>query len=215
MGATVVHDHGRIYEFVRRRLTFFTNQVYIRRGDEWVKIDKPDDARLDTFSDQILLHLRSDWTIGGMTYPAGALSLPISRRTSEAIANLQCCSNPPSASVWQDTSPTKNYLIINELENVRNKLSLLRHESGQWIREALDTPALGSIHARGIDPDESDDYFLIATDFLTPSSLYFGTVGQSEPENSKVSLCSLQRMASSLANTRPGRKTAQEFLIFR
>ena len=71
--AKVAHDYGRIYEFVRRRVTFFTNEVYIRRGDEWVRIDKPDDARLGTFGDQILLYLRSDWTIGGMTYPAGAL----------------------------------------------------------------------------------------------------------------------------------------------
>jgi prolyl oligopeptidase len=49
----------------------------------------------------------------------------------------------------------------------------------------LDTPALGSIHARGIDPEESDDYFLTVTDFLTPSALYFGTAGQAEREKLK------------------------------
>ena len=71
VSAAVAHDHGRIYEFIRHRKTFFTNEVYIRRGDEWVSIDKPDDARVDTFGDQILLRLRSDWTIGGRMYPAG------------------------------------------------------------------------------------------------------------------------------------------------
>ena len=35
---------------------------------------------------------------------------------------------------------------------------------------------------RGIDPDESDDYFMTMTDFLTPTSLYLGTVGQPERE---------------------------------
>ena len=30
-------------------------------------------TRLGTFGDQILLYLRSDWTIGEMTCPAGAL----------------------------------------------------------------------------------------------------------------------------------------------
>jgi len=185
IAATVVHDHGRIYEFVRRRATFFTNQVYIRRGDEWVRIDKPDDTRVDTFGDQILLYLRSDWTIGGMTYPAGALVATDFEAYLRGERKLAVLFEPSERKCLGDTSPTKNYLIINELENVRNKLYVLRHEAGQWTRAALDTPALGSIHARGIDPDQSDEYFLTATDFLTPSTLYFGTVGQSAPEKLK------------------------------
>ena len=59
---------------------------------------------------------------------------------------------PTERKCLEDTSSTKNYLIVNELENVRNKLYLLRHQAGQWTRETLDTVALGSIHARGIDP---------------------------------------------------------------
>ena len=37
VNAAVIHDHGRIYELIWQRKTFFTNQVYIRRGDEWVE----------------------------------------------------------------------------------------------------------------------------------------------------------------------------------
>src|SRR5262245_52941147 len=185
VAATVTHDHGFIYEFVRRRATFFTNQVYIRHGDEWVRIDKPDDARVDTFGDQILLYLRSDWTVGGMTYPAGALVAADFEAYLRGDRKLAVLFEPTERKCLEDTSPTKNYLIINELENVRNKLYLLRHEAGQWTREALETPVLGSIHARGIDPDQSDDYFLTATDFLRPSCLYFGTARQSEPEKLK------------------------------
>jgi prolyl oligopeptidase len=185
VGATVAHDHGRIYEFVRHRVTFFTNEVYIRRDDEWVRIDKPDDARLDTFGDQILLYLRSDWRIGGMTYPSGALVAADFEAYLRGDRKLAVLFEPTERKCLEDTSPTKNYLIVNELENVRNKLYLLRHEAGQWTRETLDTVALGSIHARGIDPDQSDDYFLTATDFLTPSSLYFGTAPQSGPERLK------------------------------
>src|SRR5262245_43532690 len=185
VAATVAHDHGHIYEFVRRRATFFTNQVYIRRDDEWVSIDKPDDARLDTFGDQTLLYLRSDWTIGGITYPAGALVAADLEAYLKGERKLAVLFEPSERKCLEDTSSTKNYLIVNELENVRNKLYMLRHGAGQWKREALDTPALGSIHARGIDPDQLDDYFLTATDFLTPSSLYLGTVGQSAPEKLK------------------------------
>ncbi|HET9917447.1 MAG TPA: S9 family peptidase, partial [Candidatus Binatia bacterium] len=71
--ASVVHDHGRIYEFISRGLTFFTSEIWLRRGNEWVQIDKPGDARVETFADQILLRLRSDWTVGGKTHRAGSL----------------------------------------------------------------------------------------------------------------------------------------------
>ena len=139
VSAAVAHDHGRIYEFIRHRKTFFTNEVYIRRGDEWVRIDKPDDARVDTFDDQLLLRLRSDWTIGGRMYPAGALLAADFETYLRGDRKLTVVFEPTERKCLADTSATKNYLIINELENVRNKLYLLRHAAGQWTREPLDT----------------------------------------------------------------------------
>jgi len=185
VSAEVAHDHGRMYEFIRHRKTFFTNEVCIRRGDEWVRIDKPDDARVDTFGDQILLRLRSDWTIGGRMYPAGALLAADFEAYLRGDRKLTVVFEPTERKCLADTSATKNYLIINELDNVRNKLYLLRDAAGQWTREPLDTAALGSIHAQGIDSEESDDYFLTVTDFLTPSGLYFGTAGQAAREKLK------------------------------
>jgi prolyl oligopeptidase len=68
---------------------------------------------------------------------------------------------------------------------VKNKLYILRDRDGQWQRTPLETPSIGSFSAHGIDPDESDDYFLMIEDFLTPSSLYLGTVGKSDREQLK------------------------------
>ncbi|MGH7847062.1 MAG: prolyl oligopeptidase family serine peptidase, partial [Candidatus Binatia bacterium] len=183
--AAVAHDHGRVYEFIRRRATFFTNEVYVRRGDEWVKIDKPDDARLDTFAGQILLRLRSDWTIGGKKYLAGALLAADFEAYLRGARNLAVLFEPADRKCLAGTSATKNYLIVNELVNVRNKLYVLKPEGDQWTRETLDTRGFGSTGARGIDPDESDDYFLTVTDFLTPSRLYLGTVEQAQREELK------------------------------
>jgi prolyl oligopeptidase len=185
VSAVVAHDHGHIYEFVRRRVTFFTNEVHIRRGDEWIRIDKPDDSRLDTFGDQMLLRLRSDWTISGRTYAAGSLLAVDFEAYLRGDRRLAALFEPTERKCLASTSATKNYLIVNELENVRNKLYLLRRQTGQWRRETLDIPVLGSIHARGIDPDESDDYFLTMTDFLRPSGLYLGTAGQTGREQLK------------------------------
>ena len=75
------------------------------------------------------------------------------------------------------TSSTKNYLILNTLDNVRSKILTLRRSSGVWEHGVLEIPPFGTASASGIDDEESDDYFLTLTDFLTPPSLYLGTVG--------------------------------------
>jgi prolyl oligopeptidase len=185
VSATVAHDHGHTYEFVRRRPTFFTNEIYLRRGDQWVKIDKPDDARVDTFMDQILLHLRSDWIVHERTYSAGTLLATDFEAYLRGARKFAVLFDPAERKSLVGTSATKNYLILNALENVRNKLYLLKREAGEWTRKTLEAPTFGAIHARGIDPDESDDYFLLVTDFLTPSSLYVGAVGEAAQEKLK------------------------------
>jgi prolyl oligopeptidase len=68
---------------------------------------------------------------------------------------------------------------------VRNRLQALKRENGKWTRAPIATPEFGSVSINGIDPDESDDYFLTVSDYLTPSSLYLGTVGKAEREKLK------------------------------
>jgi prolyl oligopeptidase len=185
VSASVVHDHGRIYEFIGRRTTFFANELYLRRGRDWLKIDKPDDARLETFIDQVLLHLRSDWTIDGKTYPAGTLLAADFESYLKGERKLAVLFEPAERKSLASIGATKNYLILNVLENLRNEVSVLQYEAGQWTRQSLAVPGFGSIGVWGVDPDESDDYFLTVTDFLTPSSLYLGAIGETRHEKLK------------------------------
>jgi prolyl oligopeptidase len=185
VSAFVAHDHGRTYEFIRRGTTFFTSEEFVRRGDKWVKIEKPDDANAGTFMDQLVLRLRSDWTVGGKTFPAGALLATDFDASLNGERKFELLFEPTERKSLAATSETKNYLIVNELDNVRNHLYVLQREAGRWTRRALETPAFGSVSASGIDADESDDYFMTVTDFLTPSSLYYGAIGRTDPEKLK------------------------------
>lgn len=184
-GVAVVHDHGRIYEFVSRAPTFFTSEDHVRQGDKWVKIEKPDDAIVQTFKDQMLLRLRSDWKVNGKSYPAGAL---LATRFDDYIKgkrDFEVLFTPTERKSLAATSATKNFLILNELDNVRNRLFMLKLEKGSWTRTPIEAPDLGSVGISAIDEDESDDYFMTVTDFLTPSSLYYGTLGKGEREKLK------------------------------
>jgi prolyl oligopeptidase len=185
VSASVSHDHGIKYEFMRRGVTFFTNEELVRRGDQWVKLDKPDDATAGTFGKHLVIRLRSDWTVGGKTYPAGALLVCDFEGFLKGERQFTMLFTPGERKSLAGTTETKNYLILNELENVRNRLFLCQFKDGQWTRTPLETPGFGSTGISGIDADESDDYFLTVTDFLTPSSLYFGTVGRAEREKLK------------------------------
>ncbi len=185
VAATVVHDHGRVYEFIWRGLTFFTSELSIRRGDQWVRIDKPADARVETFMDQILLRLRSDWSVGGKAYPAGSMLAAEFEAYLRGARDFTVLFEPSERTALASTSETKNYLILNELDNVQSKVYALKRDNGQWARSQLATAAFGSARVRGVDADESDDYFMTANDFLTPSSLLLGRVGATTQEKLK------------------------------
>jgi prolyl oligopeptidase len=185
VAAAVDHDHGRTYEMIHRGKTFFTSEVFLRRGDQWVKIEKPDDATVSTFCDQLLLRLRLDWNVNGKTYPAGSLLATDLEGFLHGSRKFDTLFEPTQLKSLSATSDTKNYLILDELDNVRSRLFTLKHENGAWNHVALEAPAFGAVSANGIDPDESDDYFMTVADFLTPSSLYYGSLDRPGREKLK------------------------------
>lgn len=185
VSAAVVHDHGLVYEFIHRGVTFFTSEQRVRRGDEWVKIEKPDDATSGTYGEYMVLRLRSDWTVGGKTYDAGSL---LACKFDEHLAGkreYEVLFQPNPRKSLAGTAETKNFLILNELENVRHRLYVLEVKDGKWSRMPFEAPAFGTVGVYGIDPHESDDYFMTVANFLTPSSLFYGKVGTDTREKLK------------------------------
>ncbi len=176
--AQVVHDHGHVYEFVHRGVTFFTNETFIRRGDDWMQIEKPADADASTYADHLLLRLRSDWTVSDETYPAGALLTINLEAYLGGSRELTMLFEPTERKSLAGIGQTKNYLLLTELDNVRSRPYALQFKDGAWNRTPIDVPAFGTVSVTGIDPDESDDYFMTLTDFLTPTSLYLASAGQ-------------------------------------
>jgi prolyl oligopeptidase len=178
-------DHDRTYDFIERGVTFFTDEILVRRGDKWVRIDKPADAELSTFGEHLLLKLRTDWKVGGRTYAGGSLLTANFDDYLKGERKLTPLFEPTPRTSLEEISSTRNYLILTELDNVRSRPYLLRYTRGEWKRTALDVPAFGQASVSGIDPDETDEYFLVLEDFLTPSTLYYGVAGKEGREKLK------------------------------
>jgi prolyl oligopeptidase len=174
------HTHTKGYErdIFSRSLTFWTRERFIRRGGKLVKINTPDDAVAMPFRDLLFIELRSDWRIGDKTYPAGALLAADFEAFLAGKRDLDVLFEPTERKSLSAYSPTLNYVVLNELDNVRNRIYLLKRMNGQWHRQPLaGAPEFTTISVSPVDADESDEYFLTVSGFLTPLTLAHGTLG--------------------------------------
>lgn len=175
----VTNEPGYHREFIRRAITFYTSETFLHEAGKLTKLELPLDAQPGTYRDQIIVELRSAWTTGGRTYPAGALLAMNYVRFLKGERDFAFLFTPGPRTSLVGTSDTRNHLIVNELDNVRNRLyTLTLRADGGWQREPLAAPAFGSVIATAVDGDESDEFFLSVTDFLTPSTLAIGTLGR-------------------------------------
>ena len=174
------HDFTPGFErdFVARGITFYSNEMFLRREGRLVKIEKPEDADAGVWREWLLLQLRTDWSVAGQVYPAGAL---LATRLDDFLAGkraFEVLFQPTERRSLTSYSTTRSAILLNELDHVRCRIEALRVTDGRWSREALPgLPEFGDISASGVDDRVSDDYWLQATDFLTPPRFGIGTVG--------------------------------------
>jgi len=173
-------------DLVLRNMTFYTNELYLLRDGKAIKIDKPDDADATTFREWLLIRLRTDWTAGEKTWPAGAL---LATRLDDFLTGgraFDVLFAPTERTSLDSYSATLHTILLNELDNVNSRLYVMRPENGKWTKTPIPgLPEFGSMTAGPVGGFETDDYFLQLTDFLTPTSLYLGTAGGATPEKLK------------------------------
>ena len=188
MSVSAVRDLTAGYErdILVRRTTFWTSEVYLRRGGKLVQIEKPADAVASLYREWLLLLLRSDWKAGEKTYPAGALIAMGLEKFLEGGRQFEMLFEPGERKSLDSFTATRHFVLVTELDNVRSRIYMLEHRDGHWKRSPLaGVPEYGNVSVEAIDEDMSDDYFLHVTDFLTPDTLALGTVGSGPAEKLK------------------------------
>ncbi len=169
-----------------RQTTFFSNEAYLLRDGKTIQVDKPADANMNAHRGWMFLELRSDWTVGGKTWVAGSLLVINLEKFLGGDRNFEALFTPNERTSLAGYSPTRGHVILNELDNVRNRLYVLTPGEQGWSREPLaGMPEFGTVSADAVDSNESDAYFVTVTDYLTPTSLYYGEVGKGAPEKLK------------------------------
>ena len=176
VGAEHNFRSGAERDFVRRAVTFWSNQVFWRQGAELRKVDKPDDANVEVDGDVIYLTLRTPWTVNGRTFPAGALLAANFAAYMQGERDLTVLFAPTPRTSLSDFVVLPHHLLLTVLDNVTTRVEDLvpKHTAGKlaWQTTALRLPGVGTATVTPVDRYASDDFFLTFADFLTPTTLY-------------------------------------------
>jgi len=171
---------------------FFRGTSYFRLGGRLVKIDIPEDAQMQgVFKDHMLVSLRTDWTVGGTTYPQDALLAIELSDFLKGERDFDVLFEPGERVALDQVQSTRNHLVYTTLDNVRGRLYRLTPEENGWAKEEIELPGIGTIRldqrgSSGFFSDSTDDFFFTYTDFVTPQSLYL-VRGDGKPEKIKSS----------------------------
>ena len=172
-------------QFVGRAVTFYSAEMYLREDaklNKLTKLDVPSDANASYGHGMLWVRLKSPWTVGGKTYAQGALIATDFERFMTGERNFELLFEPTERKSLAGWMLTKNYLVLNELDNVKNRLYEVQNKNGKWTRREITLPGLGTIGVSAVDADQSDDYFLTLTDYLTPSTWFLAHAGTDKRE---------------------------------
>ena len=163
-------------DFLVRQITFWTNEFFLRRGGHLIKIDKPDDANASVHREWLLIELRSPWTVEETTFPAGALLAANFEAFLKGDRTLHVLFEPTDRTSLAAWAGTRNHILLTTLDNVRNRISVLTFTDGTWQRAPLTgVPDIGTATVSPVDEIESDDYWLVTSSPLEPSTLSLGS----------------------------------------
>jgi prolyl oligopeptidase len=172
-------DHGHVYDFVLRSITFYEQESFLLTGEKAVKLDVPVSANVDTWDDQLLVSLRDDWTVGGTTWPKGSLlvtSLPGFLKGERTFTALF---TPTPHSSLTAYASLKSGLVLNALVDVHNVLTVWTKKGATWSSKPLDVGAgLGTVNVTAVTSNDLDELWVDVTDFTQPYALSYLSLGK-------------------------------------
>jgi len=188
-GVSVDRTPGWERTIFSRAIDFYNTRLSLLTPAGLVAIDKPDDASLGFWRERVLIELRSDWTVGGRTWPRGALLVGDAAAYLRGERRFEALFTPTPTRSLAGYGTTRDKIVLNVLDNVAGRVEELSPAAGGgWARREVQAPFPGALSTTELDdptlPDDplAEAYFLSYTDFLTPDSLYLGRTGSDERE---------------------------------
>ena len=178
-GAYRTWDGDTPYDFAYRTPDFFTQQSFLLVDGEPRRVEIPDDAVFrGILKGQLLFTLRGAWAVDGITYPQGVLLSIDFAKFMDSARDFQVVFAPTDTTFLArgGVASTRDYLVLNLLDDVVSRLMRFELVDGRWVGEVLETPDNGAI-ALVAAADGSNDLFYTYEGFLNPDTLYHSADG--------------------------------------
>ncbi len=179
------HDDTPGYErdLIHRGIGFYSSETFLRKADGTLaKIDVPDSMQRYVVRDWLVLEPRTDWALGGKTYKAGSMLVANFNDWMAGKRELTELFVPTATTSLAGATWTKNHVVLNVLDDVKNHLQVLTPGNGEWKKsEFVGAPAIGAIGVSAVDFVESDAVWMTASGYLTPTTLSIAEIGK-KPE---------------------------------
>ncbi len=189
-----VHRHAKPVRVVlSRSLDFYRQRQWLWQDAELHAIDKPDDADLSFWRDQVLIQPRQDWWLGTTLHPAGSLLAgPAAAYLRGERHGLQRIFSPTPTRSLQGWVPTAQHLVLDVLDQVLNRLECWQPTpGGGWQGRELPMRA-GALSVQALhDPQAfpggaqdplAEQLLITGADFLTPDTLYLASTSTETPQ---------------------------------
>ncbi|MDG6106497.1 S9 family peptidase [Dactylosporangium aurantiacum] len=165
---------------IRRSLDFFHAERHLLADGTLTKLDVPDDAGVDVHRDWLLIRVRTDWSVGGATHPAGSLLIVDLAAFLAGSRDLTTLFTPDPHTSLSYSDWTRDGLVLVLLADVQSRLELLRHVDGAWQRTVLGAE-LGQTDVWDTNADTDEQYLLLSSGFTLPPTLRHGVLGGDPP----------------------------------
>ena len=166
------HSPGFERDFVYRALAFYAAELYLRRADGTLaKVDAPDSAIKVVHDQWLTVQLRDAWRVGGADYPAGALLAIGFDAFMAGARDFTVLFAPTATTTLEKFEWTRNRLVLDVLDDVKNTLSVLDPADGWRAHNFAGAGGIGTLTVRAVDADQGDALWLTETGFLTPTTL--------------------------------------------
>ncbi len=190
--AIVDRTPGYARTVVGRYLDFYRSRQWLMESGRLVPLDVPDDADAAFWRERLLIRLKTDWTVGGRTWPRGSLLATDAKAFLAGGRRFDTLFTPTATRSLEGFVTTHRHVLLSVLDNVAGRVEELRapaRAGGTWARREVKAPFPGTLGIAALhDPllgtrdPLAERYLLTYTDFLTPDTLSLARTGSDERE---------------------------------
>ncbi len=179
-------EHGGVrHELVRRGMTFYTSENFLREADKLSKLDIPAQSDFEFFGKQIIVMPKEVWNTAGKTFASGSVLAMDFDTFREGGRDFNVLFEPTDSTSFTGLTNTRNYVLVQSLDKVKSSLEEWKFDDGKWFSRKVNLPTMGAVGVSALDADNSDDYLLSYSDYLTPSVYQLAHAGSDQREQLK------------------------------